>query len=60
MAVDTDARDDLLDALEEGEGEASLEDFVEWAQSILDLNQVNSELKAELLFFINEYEENGD
>jgi hypothetical protein len=54
MAVNKTARDALLTALQAGTGTADLADFVAWAESILALNQVNSELKAELLFFINE------
>lgn len=60
MAVDATKRGALLDELTEGTGEGTLDTFAEWAQSLLDLNQVNSEIKAELLFFINAAEGGGD
>jgi hypothetical protein len=52
MAVDTTARDALLTALEAGTGEADLADFVAWAESVLALTEVNSEMYMELDHFI--------
>jgi hypothetical protein len=49
MAIDVAARDDLIDALND---EIGAEDpdaaFDAWARSLLALNQINSEVQAEI------------
>jgi hypothetical protein len=50
MAIDESARDDLFDALE-ADGAPHAE-FVAWAESFLELNQLNSEVRAEIHFLL--------
>jgi hypothetical protein len=50
MAIDESARDDLFDALE-SDGAPHAE-FVAWAESFLELNQLNSEVRAEIHFLL--------
>lgn len=46
MAIDTTARDNLITAL--GSGTCNQATFDAWVESLVDLNQINSEVLHEL------------